>query len=125
MSPSRTRMACLLTSLICGVLTFMHQGNFSAALAARLPQPEVQIAGMIANRNGEAMNVKTADGKIVEVVLNPDTKIEKPEGVVGFRKQRLDVTALAPGLSVVAQGMQYENDQLVAKIVTLSPSLQS
>jgi outer membrane protein OmpA-like peptidoglycan-associated protein len=104
----------------------MHQVNFSAALAARPPQPEVKIAGMITNRNGEAMNVRTADGKIVEVVLNPDTKIEKPEGAVGFRKERLDVTALMPGLSVVVKGLQYENDQLVAKTVTLSrPSLQS
>jgi outer membrane protein OmpA-like peptidoglycan-associated protein len=104
----------------------MHQENFSTALAARLPQPEVQIVGMIANRNGEAMNVKTADGKIVEVVLNPDTKIEKPQGVVGFRKQRLDVTALTPGLSVVVKGLQYENDQLVAKTITFSrPSVES
>jgi len=66
------------------------------------------------------MNVKTSDGKTVEVVLNPDTKIEKPEGVAGFRKKRLDVTALAPGLSVAVQGMQYENNQLMAKIITLS-----
>jgi outer membrane protein OmpA-like peptidoglycan-associated protein len=83
-------------------------------------QPEAKITGVITNRNGEAMNVKTANGKIVEVVLNPDTKIEEPEGVMGFRKKRLDVTALAPGVSVVVEGMQYENDQLVAKIVTFS-----
>ena len=66
------------------------------------------------------MNVTTSNGKTVEVVLNSDTKIEKPEGVAGFRKKRLDVTALASGLSVVVQGMQYENNQLIAKIVTLS-----
>jgi outer membrane protein OmpA-like peptidoglycan-associated protein len=77
-------------------------------------------------RNGEVMNVKTANGNVVEVVLNPDTKIEEPEGIFGFAKKRLDVTALAPGLSVAVQGLQYENDQLVAKIVTLSrPSLHS
>ena len=77
-------------------------------------------------RNGEVMNVKTSDGKTVEVVLNSDTKIEKPEGVAGFRKKRLDVTALAPGLSMAVQGMQYENNQLMAKIVTISPhGLQS
>jgi OmpA-OmpF porin, OOP family len=83
-------------------------------------QPEAKITGTITNRNGEAMNVRTADGKIVEVVLNPDTKIEEPEGVFGFKKKRLNITALAPGLSVVVQGMQYENDQLVAKTVTFS-----
>jgi len=85
-------------------------------------QPEAKITGVITNRNGEAMNVKTANGKIVEVVLNPDTKIEEPEGIFGFKKKRLNVTALAPGLSVVVQGLQYENDQLVAKVITFSPN---
>jgi outer membrane protein OmpA-like peptidoglycan-associated protein len=98
----------------------MYPWSLSVALRGEPPQPEVKITGMITNRNGEAMNVRTADGKIVEVVLNSDTKIEEPEGLIGFRKKRLNVTALAPGLSVVVQGMQYENDQLVAKIVTFS-----
>jgi outer membrane protein OmpA-like peptidoglycan-associated protein len=107
------------------IITFLYPLKLSAALPT-LPQPEAKIAGTITMRNGEVMNVRTADGRIVEVVLNPDTKIEKLDGVVGFRKKRLDVTALAPGLNVVAQGLQYENDQLVAKIVTLSRhSLQS
>jgi outer membrane protein OmpA-like peptidoglycan-associated protein len=96
---------------------------YSLSLSAGLPiapQPDVQIAGTISMRNGEVMNVKTANGNIVEVVLNPDTKIEEPEGVFGFTKKRLDVTALAPGLSVVVHGLQYENDQLVAKVVAVS-----
>jgi OOP family OmpA-OmpF porin len=116
----------LFAVVIGSIMTFLYPLKLSAALPGTLPQPEAKIAGTITMRNGEVMNVRTADGKIVEVVLNPDTKIEKPEGVVGFRKKHLDVTALAPGLNVVAQGLQYENDQLVAKIVTLSRhSLQS
>jgi len=126
MSLSRTEILRLFAALIGSIVAFTCPLKLSAALPGAPPQPEAKIAGTITMRNGEVMNVRTANGKIVEVVLNPDTKIEKPEGVVGFRKKRLDVTALAPGLSVVAQGMQYENDQLVAKIVTLSrPSLQS
>jgi OmpA-OmpF porin, OOP family len=117
MSLRPTRIAPLITALVCSAVTVIHPLSVAQADA---PQPEVKIAGVITIRNGEAMNVRTADGKIVEVVLNPDTKIEKPKGVVGFRKKRLDVTALAPGLSVVVQGMQYENDQLVAKTVIFS-----
>ena len=125
MSLSLTRMAPLIAALI-GIATFMYPLKLSAALPVAPPLPEVKIAGTITVRNGEAMNVRTTNGKIVEVVLNPDTKIERPEGVVGFRKKRLDVTALAPGLRVVVQGTQYENEQVVAKIVTLSRhSLQS
>jgi hypothetical protein len=95
MSLSRTRMAPLLTALICSVVTFMYPLNLSVALRGEPPQPEVKITGTITNRNGEAMNVRTADGKIVEVVLNSDTKIEEPEGLIGFRKKRLNVTAQA------------------------------
>jgi outer membrane protein OmpA-like peptidoglycan-associated protein len=126
MSLSRTEILRLFAALIGSIVTFIYPLKLSAAVAGGPVQPEAKIAGTITMRNGEVMNVRTADGKIVEVVLNPDTKIEKPEGAVGFRKKRLDVTALAPGLSVVAQGLQYENDQLVAKTVTLSqPRLQS
>jgi outer membrane protein OmpA-like peptidoglycan-associated protein len=117
-------MAPLITALMCSAVTFVSPLNLSAARPGAPPQPEVKIAGTITDRNGEAMNVRTADGKIVEVVLNPDTKIEKPAGVFGFRKKRLDVTALAPGVGVVVQGLQYENDQLVAKIITFSQQSQ-
>lgn len=121
MSLSGTRMAPLITALICSVVTYLYPLNLSGALPGTPLQPEAKITGVITIRNGEVMNVKTDDGKIVEVVLNADTKIEKPKGVLGFRKKRLDVTALAAGQSVVVQGLQYENDQLVAKVVTLSP----
>jgi outer membrane protein OmpA-like peptidoglycan-associated protein len=90
------------------------------------PQPETKIAGSITLRDGEVMNVKTAAGKVIAVILNPDTKLEEPQGAFGFRKKRLNVTALAPGLNVAVQGLLYENNQLVAKTVTISrQSLQS
>jgi len=119
-------MAALTAALISSIVTFLYPLELSAATSGALQQPETKVAGTITIRNGEAMNVTTADGKTVEVVLNPDTKIEKPKGITGFRNKQLDVTALAPGLSVVVQGAQYENDQLVAKTITISPhSLQS
>lgn len=117
---SCTRMVSLIAALLCCIAAFMYPLKLSAALPNPPPQPEAKIAGTITIRNGEVMNVKTPDGKTVEVVLNSDTKIEKPEGIAGFRKKRLDVTALAPDLSVTVQGTQYENNQLIAKIVTLS-----
>lgn len=120
MSRTSIRMAPLVAALICNIVTFIYPLQLSTALPFALPQSEGKIVGTIALRNGEVMNVRTADGKIVEVVINPDTKIEKPEGIAGFRKKRLDVTALAPGLSVAVQGLQYENHQLVAKIITVS-----
>jgi len=113
-------MAPLAAALIGSIVTLMNPLQLPAAVPGVPPQTQTKVAGTITIRNGEAMNVSTADGKTVEIVLNPDTKIEKPEGVAGFRKKRLDVTALAPGVSVVVQGMPYENNQLVAKIVTLS-----
>jgi outer membrane protein OmpA-like peptidoglycan-associated protein len=116
----RARIALVVIGLIWSVGILGYPLNVAAAPPVAPPQPEAKIAGMITMRNGEVMNIRTSEGKIVEVVLNPDTKIDKPAGVFGFRKQRLDVTALAAGLSVVVQGLQYENDQLVANTITLS-----
>jgi len=119
MSPSRTRMTALITALISIAATFTHP---SAATQTSAPaMPKIKVAGLITIRNGEVMNVRTSDGKIVAVVLNPDTKLEEPAGVFGFREKRLDVTALSPGLSVEVQGTPYENDQVVAKTVAISP----
>lgn len=121
----RCKMAPLIAASICGIVTVLYPLRLSSCPGAP-PQPEVKITGTITIRNGEVMNVAIADGKTVEVLLNPDTKIEKPEGVAGFRKKQLDVAALAPGLSVVVQGLRYENGQLVAKIVSFPRhSLQS
>jgi hypothetical protein len=126
MSLDRSRRASRIAALIGSIVISIYPLKLSSALPSAHPQPEVTIAGTITNRNGEAMNVSTAGGGMVEVVLNADTKIERPDGVVGFRKKRLDITALAPSLSVVVQGLQYENDQLVAKTITFSrSSLQS
>jgi outer membrane protein OmpA-like peptidoglycan-associated protein len=98
----------------------------ATALAQASPQPQTKITGLITLRSGEVMNIQTAEGKNIEVVLNPDTKIEQPEGAFGFRKKELNVTGLVPGLKVTVQGLQYENNQLVAKAVTFSKeSLQS
>jgi outer membrane protein OmpA-like peptidoglycan-associated protein len=125
MSLGGARLALLIAALICTVVTSIYPLKLSPAdLPAAPPQPEVKIAGTIILRNGEVMNVRSAEGKIVEVVLNPDTKIEKPDGVFGFKKKRLNVTALSPGLSVTVQGLQYENDLLVAKVVTFSRQSQ-
>jgi len=100
--------------------------SLAAVLAGAVPQPQAKITGLITLRSGEVMNIQTAEGKNIEVVLNPDTKIQEPEGAFGFRKKDLNVTGLVPGLKVTVQGLQYENNQLVAKTVTFSKqSLQS
>src|SRR5262245_45711224 len=109
MGLARMRMAPMMNALICSVVAFISL-NLSAALLSA--QPAAKIAGTISVRNGEVMNVTTPEGKSVEVALNPDTEIERPAGVLGLRKKRLDVTALVPGLNVVVQGLQYD-DQLV------------
>src|SRR5215813_3630310 len=122
MSLSRSRMTGLITALICSAATLMHPSTPSQASAPAMPQ--VKVAGLITVRNGEVMNVRTTDGKVVAVALNPDTKLEKPAGVFGFREKRLDVTALSPGLSVEVQGTPYVNDQVVAKTVTITRQSQ-
>lgn len=77
------------------------------------------VKGLITQRTGESMTVKTADGETVVVGLTPDTKIEQPHGVFGMRKHQYDITSLVPGLKVEVQGVQGEN-KLMAKTVKFS-----
>jgi hypothetical protein len=69
MGLSRRRIAPLVAALICSIVTFMYPLKLSAALPAAAPQPEVKITGTITIRSGGIMNVRTANGKIVEVIL--------------------------------------------------------
>lgn len=78
------------------------------------------IKGLITQRTGETMSVKTPDGQTVAVGLTPNTKIEEPHGVFGMRKKHYDVTSLVPGLRVEVKAVQGDNNKLVAESVKFS-----
>lgn len=86
----------------------------------------VKVKGLITERGGESIILKTADQPKVDVLLTDNTKIEQPHGVFGFRKKHYDVTSLVPGLAVEVIGTNNAKHQLVAQTVKFSKqSLQT
>ena len=75
-----------------------------------------QVKGVINGRSGATMTVLSQGGESITVVLTPDTQVLEPEGL--FRKKHLTMTALVPGLAVVAKGAFNDKHQLVADQVT-------
>lgn len=86
---------------------------------------QVSIKGLIIDRTGETITVRTPDKQKVDVVLTDDTKVEQPKGVLGLRRQHENLTSLVPGLGVQVDATKT-GDQLTATKVKFSKaSLQT
>jgi OOP family OmpA-OmpF porin len=91
-------------------------------LVATLPlvaadKPEVK--GLITGRTGETLNVKTADGNTVVVVLSDDTTVQQPKGL-GVRKKKMSAAVLIPGLRVTVKGAPDAGTRFLADTITFS-----
>jgi outer membrane protein OmpA-like peptidoglycan-associated protein len=78
-------------------------------------QDATKVKGVIVGRDGAAMNVK-GDSASWTILLNDDTKVEAKKGMLGVRKDTLDVTDLIPGLPVEVE-TQHNGTELVAQKV--------
>jgi outer membrane protein OmpA-like peptidoglycan-associated protein len=98
---------------------------------------KVKTKGVITNRMGDTLIVKTADGPFT-VVLSSDTKILQPVGL-GARHKEVSPDVMIPGLKlkfegvgddqnrVLAKRIEYENDDLIlAEVIQagLNPTAQ-
>jgi len=79
-----------------------------------------KVEGLISGRNGDTMTVETQDSEKVVVALTDFTQVLELVGA--FRKKRLAVTALVPGLPVEVQGSFNDKYQMVAEKVTFRGS---
>jgi OOP family OmpA-OmpF porin len=87
-----------------------------AAMATMaLAQEAAKIKGVIVGRDGAAMSIK-GEAASWTVVLNDDTKVEAKKGMLGVRKDTLDVTDLIPGLPVEVETL-HNGTELVAQNV--------
>ena len=84
------------------------------------PGKEIKIEGLIADRNGADMTIRTATGNVV-VALNDGTTVEGKEGVLHLRSNRQEaVMALIPGLRVDVHAMGTAKGPLSARSVSFS-----
>ena len=81
---------------------------------------EVKITGVIAERNGADMSIRTATGNVV-VALNDGTFVEGKEGVLHLGSDRQEaVMALVPGLKVDVHAYEAAKGPLSAFSVSFS-----
>lgn len=90
----------------------------SAGLAASAQQATVE--GLVIDRNGPSMYVKTTDSPRLVVLLSDTTKATEKGGFLGIGKKDLGIASLVPGLAVKVDGTYDADHQLVAKKITFS-----
>lgn len=76
---------------------------------------KVKSKGVITNRAGDTLTVKTAEGPFV-VVVNGDTKVQQPVGL-GARHKQVSPDVLIPGLRLKFEGVSDSQNQIVAKVI--------
>jgi outer membrane protein OmpA-like peptidoglycan-associated protein len=80
---------------------------------------KVKIKGLITQRTGDSLVVKTFDGANVAVVLTDDTKVQKPKGL-GLRRTQMSAAILIPGLKVEVNGTGDAQTKVVANSINYS-----
>src|SRR6516225_8520619 len=81
-------------------------------------QDKVKVKGLITTRTGETIVLKTADGNSVTVMLDDDTKVQQPKGLIGVRKKEMSAAVLIPGLKVSVDGTSKDATHILAKSIT-------
>ncbi len=90
----------------------------SVAFAQITAGEKAEVKGMIIDRDGDSLTIKSADGNKVVVQLNDNTKVQQPKGV--FRHKTMAETSLIPGLAVSVKGVGTDNGQITADSVRFS-----
>lgn len=79
---------------------------------------KVKSKGVIMNRAGDILTVKTSEGTFT-VTINSDTKIQHPVGLTGARKKQDSPDVLIPGLKMNFEGVSGDQEnQVIAKTIT-------
>lgn len=86
-----------------------------AGVANSPAQDTMKVKGVIIGRDGAAMNIK-GDVASWTVLLNEATKVESKKGMLGVRKDSLEVTDLIPGLPVEVETVHNGSDLVAARI---------
>lgn len=80
---------------------------------------KVKIKGLITQRTGDSLVVKTFGGANIVVVLTDDTKVQKPKGL-GLRRTQMSAAILIPGLKVEVNGTGDAQTKVVANTINYS-----
>jgi outer membrane protein OmpA-like peptidoglycan-associated protein len=87
-------------------------------LSAHAQGEKTKVKGLITARTGETLVLKTASANSVTVVLDDDTKVQQPKGLIGVRKQQMSMAILIPGLKISVEGVRQDATHILAKSIT-------
>ena len=104
----------------------MHRNNIVVSLIAlflltsafAFGGDKAEVKGMITNRTGETLIVKSGNGTTT-VVLTDDTKTKDDKGLFGLDKSFMSNVVLVPGLKVDIDGASDDQGRVVAKTITV------
>jgi OmpA-OmpF porin, OOP family len=91
---------------------------FLALISANAQGEKIKVKGLITGRTGDTIILKTTDATTVTVVLDDDTKVQQPKGLVGARKKQMSAAVLVPGLKVSVDGTSQDATHVLAKSIT-------
>jgi OOP family OmpA-OmpF porin len=100
------------------VITGLLAVGFLALISAYAQGEKVKVKGLITQRTGETIVLKTTDATTVTVVLDDDTKVQQPKGLIGARKKQMSAAVLVPGLKVSVDGTSQDATHILAKSIT-------
>ena len=90
---------------------------FMAVISTYAQSDKVKVKGLITTRTGEAIVLKTTDGTVLDVVLDDNTKVQQPKGLIGARKAQMSAAVLVPGLRVSVDGTSQDATHILAKSI--------
>lgn len=91
---------------------------FLALISANAQGEKIKVKGLITGRTGDTIILKTTDATTITVVLDDDTKVQQPKGLVGARKKQMSAAVLVPGLKVSVDGTSQDATHVLAKSIT-------
>src|ERR1700689_129121 len=115
----RNALLCAGSALLLAALTFAAAHETRQLAAGE----KATVTGVILSRDGDLIRIldkKSNENGVVNI--NNATKIErKQHRVVFFRHTDMDVTAMAPGLTIHAEGVEKSTGQLDAAQIVFTP----
>jgi OOP family OmpA-OmpF porin len=101
-------------TILAGLSAVFLMGSISAYGQSE----KAKVKGLITARTGETIVLKTTDGAAVTVLLDDDTKVQQPTGLIGARKKQMSAAVLVPGLKVSVEGTSQDATHVLANSIT-------
>jgi outer membrane protein OmpA-like peptidoglycan-associated protein len=91
---------------------------FLLVSASAFGDDKAEVKGMIIDRTGDTLTVRSADGNTI-VVLTDETRTKDDTGLFGLGKDTMSNIVLIPGLKVDIDGATDAQGRVVAKTITV------